>query len=197
MTETVPEGYKELFDVIAEVLHLYEFDQTDFKCSGLVSRVKHSRKKGEIDFTKSYKGVRYYQVDKFEEWARPHIEAMDVFEYKEMRKLENIRKKNKATLEMIDDHEGQIIMPMVKPKKKDDWFAVLFAAIKEFESEFGFTPNKQQLWSRLNSNPPRGYDLNYIEKRGAAGFQLFKGKHLDREAYGKRYQRLYPSTDVK
>lgn len=197
MTEGVPEGYKKLFDVISDVLHLYEFHQTDFKCSGLVSRVKHSRNKRGIDFSITRKGVRYYQVDKFKEWAEPHIKDMEKCESEEILKYETQRKKNKAALEMTDDHEGQIIMSMVKPKKKDDWFTVLFAAIKEFESEFGFTPNKQQLWSRLSSSPPLGHDLEYIEKNRVSGYQLFGGKHIDREAFGKRYQRLYPSINKK
>lgn len=192
MTERVPEDYKDLFDVIADVLHLYEFDRTDFKCSGLVARVRRGRKTGEIDFHIERKGIQYYQIDKFKEWAKPHIEEMEKCEREEKLKYENLRRKNKATLEMVDEREEQVILQMVKPKKKDDWFDVLHATIREFESEFGSTPSKQQLWSRLNSSPPRGYDLDYIERSGVTGFQLFEGKHLDREAFSKRYQRLYP-----
>ena len=117
MTEAVPEGYKKLFDVISEVLHLYKFDQTDFKCSGLVSRVRMERKSGGFDFEIVHKGVRYYQVGNFKEWAKPQIDDMEKSEHEEMVKFNNLRKKNKATLDMMSmEDEVKVLNDRVNNK---------------------------------------------------------------------------------
>lgn len=186
MTEAVPEGYKELFDVIADVLHLYEFDKTDFKCSGLVSRVKQSRKKGEIDFTKSYKGVRYYQVDKFERWAKPHIEDMEVFEYKEIRKFEDQRKKNKAILERKNAESEIKGIDDVNKKKKTRKTRIRLAVEAAYSA----------LFSRLGKRPSADEVLIYLKNEDSTGYIVdsYGDKIIWEDTKGDSHKSSYKSV---
>lgn len=89
---------------------------------------------------------------------------------------------------------GEKIDHMVEPKNKDDWFYAIRDCVREFEKETGRTPNETQLWIRLKTAPPNTYGISTNGK----GELLIAGESpLDREAFKKRYGRLYPPNSDK
>jgi|GEM_PF-2515350 len=90
---------------------------------------------------------------------------------------------------------GNGLIKMNEPKTKDDWFYVFRDCIRAFESEYGYTPNAKQLWARLIANPPPEYGITWDSKKESL---LIPGaRPLDKDAFRKRYSRLYPPNSDK
>ena len=87
-------------------------------------------------------------------------------------------------------HNIPPITPIAKPKNKDDWFEAIRDCAKEFEMEFQRTPSPTELWTRLIENPPVVYGIKWDLKKKALGMG---GKKLDRDAFGKRHKRYWPT----
>lgn len=90
--------------------------------------------------------------------------------------------------------ENREITAMQEPKTKDDWFYAIKQCILDFEAAHEYTPNEAELWIRLKTNPPTSYGITTTAK----GERTLAGDSpLDREAFGKRYRRLYPPNSDK
>jgi len=90
--------------------------------------------------------------------------------------------------------EKRQIYPMEERENKDDWFLVIRDAAGAYEREFGYTPSATELWSRLKQKPPKGYEITWNTKNKSLDLG---GKMLDREAFGKRYKRYWPTAPKK
>lgn len=86
------------------------------------------------------------------------------------------------------------IIGLSEPKTKDDWFHAIRDCILSFESEKRYTPNETELWAVLKTNPPDTYGIGV---NGKGALTLAGDSPLDREAFGKRYKRLYPPNSDK
>lgn len=110
---------------------------------------------------------------------------------------DNIRELN-ARLESVRSEQEELetggsetrrLIPLTPPQReRDTWPEVIMASIKEFEQEHGFTGSEAQIWVRLCSKRPAGWEYrvgNSALKMGS--------ENLSRQSFGERFQRLYPN----
>ena len=105
---------------------------------------------------------------------------------------EEIAEPSNLSTEETKQHENSAIIEIVEPQNKDDWFFAIHDCIRELENENGRTPNESLLWISLRKTPPQGYGITSGVDRGKECITL-DDKSIDREAFKKRYKRLYPS----
>lgn len=104
----------------------------------------------------------------------------------------NIDPINETDLKSVDNISSKktVILEMVEPKRKRDWFYPIAACIKEFEERDKHTPSALVLWSRLISNPPVDYGIEYdnvnksLKMEGVAP--------MDKKGFDNRYNKYYP-----
>ncbi len=89
-------------------------------------------------------------------------------------------------------HENRKIMEMKKPSNQDDSFLIIQVCVIEYETKHGYTPTELELWATLRKNPPKDYEVTFAENS-----ITLEGQQIDREAFGKRYKRYYPSSHKK
>ena len=90
--------------------------------------------------------------------------------------------------------ERSIIPMQVLKRTSNGWFDVIDACIRDFENEHNFTPTKFELWQKLHDFQDRTLGRIGSEKiSGEEHLTLVGAKPLGRQAFGKRYNRLYPS----
>lgn len=84
------------------------------------------------------------------------------------------------------------LIKIIEPQRQDDWFNCIRDCVKEFEADHKRTPNEAQLWGRLISNPPTGYEVQSETIKKKPVLQL-SGVPMDRETFKKRYKVYYPT----
>lgn len=84
------------------------------------------------------------------------------------------------------------ILPRRKSQRPDSWEPVIDKCITEFEADRGATPTVDELWARLNSNPPDGFGIEACKDRGELALAMPGVKPMGRAAYRKRYKRIFP-----
>lgn len=103
--------------------------------------------------------------------------------------LEKPTNKNECGTSQSSNH-APVIIAMVEPRSKDDWFLVIESVVKSFESKFKRTPTSGQLWNMLADCPPKKWIVAYNQK--LKQLTMPSAKPMDREAFNKRYKRYYP-----
>ena len=189
---------KELFDVSRE-------EEFDGRCLHFMFFVGQQKKEWDVPCCVNKDGELMVHKESFVDWANntPSKWGFTKNESFVDDNGESLIKEGQALLRKIVSRYEPIyfaedkhrLRKIVEPKKKDDWYYVLYEAIRVFEQQHGHTPNESQLWLSLNRCSLKGYEFERAERLGVDGYQLFGGKHLDREAFKKRYQRLYSSED--
>jgi len=86
--------------------------------------------------------------------------------------------------------QEKIMIPIVTPKSKDDWFHVIRDAVLAFQNRNGYTPSNPKLWSVLIKSPPDDYGIAFDNKC----LTLPDGNSMDRENFNKRYNRYFPAN---
>ena len=76
-----------------------------------------------------------------------------------------------------------------KPERNVEWDPVIIAAIDEFESNEGYTPNAGELWTKLHAAPPKQYA---ITKSGVDLTVPGLSTTLDKRRLKRRYKKIYP-----
>ncbi len=87
--------------------------------------------------------------------------------------------------------EKEGLVPINKPKRKDDWFDAICEAVKVFEAANERTPSQSELWQALVTNPPASYGIEYDREKKQ--LNMPGGNPMDRENFSKRYGRYYPN----
>lgn len=98
MSKIIPEGYEELFDVIADVLDADKFDSADSKCIGLYSKANNAIQKRRIKFFVMVEGVRYLHLDSFRKWALSYVDDARELELKGLAKIKSLQQANELTI---------------------------------------------------------------------------------------------------
>jgi hypothetical protein len=74
------------------------------------------------------------------------------------------------------------------PDKVDVWAEVILVAEEEHRREHGTAPRQHQLWLRLKTNPPPGYDIEWDPREDA--LRMEREPLLNRSAFNKRHTRM-------
>lgn len=82
---------------------------------------------------------------------------------------------------------------LVTPKRKDSWFCVIDAAVRDFDKKFGEPPNAVQLWGQLSQNPPSGYIITRGTDKGEDCLSMPGEKVLSQSAFYKRWNNYMPN----
>ena len=108
--------------------------------------------------------------------------------------IESNEPTNPPAIELLHAQPARSVISMRPPKRSDDWFMVIHACILEFENEHHFTPTELELWQKLHSfqNAARGGQIGSTVKSKEKHLTSTGLEDLGREAFSKRYKRLYP-----
>lgn len=98
-----------------------------------------------------------------------------------------------AAEESLPTQPTRSITPVRTPERRDDWFIVISSCINAFEKEHKITPNEFELWQKLHNYKHTTLGvIGSISNSNGEHLTLIGAKNLDRQAFSKRYSRLYP-----
>ncbi|TPQ27635.1 hypothetical protein [Methylomonas koyamae] len=86
------------------------------------------------------------------------------------------------------ENDIEISRLLSSPLKKDDWFHVIDDTTRELFIELSKMPNEIQVWGRMVTNPPKGYEVTTGQDRGESCLSMPGVNSLSRSAFTKRWK---------
>jgi len=90
--------------------------------------------------------------------------------------------------------EKRIAPRLALPEKADTWAKAIEATYETMVKEAGAAPGGQEVWLRLNHQPPANYPVTAAKDHGLPAIALTGEKPLTRDGFNKRWRRYTNAT---